>query len=394
MSHDPIAEENHFVHQVRELAPLIAASVGEIDATRDIPAELFEQLVERGLFRLLQPKAIGGAQLTPPEFVRVLEEAAKHDASTAWCLGQNNVCSTVSAYLEPHAASAMFASPRDILAWGPGPGEARVSDGGYVLNGQFSFASGSRHATWLGAHVPVIEADGARRTASDGSPGSFTMLFPRDKASVTDNWHVLGMRGTGSDSFSVEDVFIPQQMTIARDYAIKPRLSDPLYVFTSSTLYSSGFAAVALGMARATFDAFTSAMRDTIPRGASRSRGANNVVQTQVGQAEAKLRSARMFLLGSLDDVWAGVQANGTMSDEQRLSLRLSTTWAIQQSREVISALYLSAGSAAIFESGPFERRFRDIHTLCQQIQGHAAHFETVGQILMGMEPDRPMFTF
>lgn len=394
MSHDPISANNHFVHQIRELAPLIDASVATINETRDLPDELFDQMVNRGLFRLLQPREIGGAQLTPPEFVRVLEEAAKHDASTAWCLGQNNVCATVSAYLEPHAASAMFSTPRDILAWGPGPGEARVCDDGYMLSGKFSFASGSRHATWLGAHVPIIEADGSRRPASDGSPGSFTMLFPRDKANVTDNWHVLGMRGTGSDSYSVEDVFIPQEMTIARDYAIKPRLDDPLYVFTSSTLYSSGFASVALGMARATFNAFTSAMRDTIPRGASRSRGANNVVQSQVGQAEAKLRSARMFLLGSLDDAWAGAQENGTMSEDQRVSLRLSTTWAIQQSREVISALYLAAGSAAIFESGPFERRFRDIHTLCQQIQGHAAHFETVGQVLMGMQPDRPMFTF
>lgn len=379
---------------VRELGPTIAAAADEIERIRDIPDALFDRLIERDLFRLLVPRAYGGAELDPPRYVRILEEVAKSDASVAWCLGQNNVCAMVAAYLEPAAAREIFDSPRAILAWGPGPGEARVTDSGYLLSGRFDFASGSRHATWLGAHVPVIEADGTRRVGADGTAKLHTMLFPRAEAQIHDTWRVLGLRGTGSDSYSVAGVQIPEARTLVRDSSASLRQQGALYVFAQSHLYASGFAAVALGIGHACLDAFVSTLRDTVPRGASRPRGANNVVQSEVARAEARLRSSRMFLFGSLEEIWSGVQHSGALTDEQRLTIRLASTWAIQQAREAVTAVYLAAGALAIFESQPFERRLRDIHALSQQMQGHAAHFETVGQIRMGMAPERPLFTF
>jgi alkylation response protein AidB-like acyl-CoA dehydrogenase len=390
--HDP--HDAGLLQSVRDLGPAIAAAADEIERTRDIPDALFDRLIGRDLFRLLLPREYGGAELDPPQYVRILEEVAKSDASVAWCLGQNNVCAMVAAYLEPAAAREIFDSPRAILAWGPGPGDARVAPGGYVLSGKFDFASGSRHATWLGAHVPVIEPDGTRRVGADGSARLHTLLFPRAEAQIHDNWRVLGLRGTGSDSYSVPGVRVPEARTLVRDNAAALRQKGPLYVFTQSQLYASGFASVALGIGQACFDAFVGTMRDTVPRGASRSRGANNVVQSEVAQAEARLRSSRMFLRGSLEEIWTGVTKSGAMTDEQRLTIRLASTWAIQQAREAVTALYTAAGALAIFESQPFERRFRDIHTLCQQLQGHAAHFETVGQMRMGVKLERPLFTF
>ena len=387
-------QRQQLLQVVRELGPTIARSANDIERMRDIPDALFDELVEHDLFRLLLPAEYGGMETPPPQLVRVLEEVARHDASTAWCLGQNNVCSTVAAYLQPDAVAEIFDSPRAIVAWGPGPGEARVESSGYRLNGRFDFASGSRHATWLGAHVAIHERDGTKRLAPNGSPTLQTLLFPRHQAQVEDTWHVLGLRGTGSDSYEVRDIFVPHSRTVSRNPMSLPRQHGPAYVFTSSTLYASSFAGIALGIAQATFDAFVAGVRDTVPRGASRSRGANNVVQSQLGQSAARIRSARMYLLHSLDEIWDAVCRSGEMTHDQRLTIRLASTWAIQQSREVVSSLYLAAGAMAIFESRPFERRFRDIHTLCQQIQGHAAHFETVGQVLMGMEPDRPLFTF
>ena len=149
-----------------------------------------------------------------------------------------------------------------------------------------------------------------------------------------------------------------------------------------------------MGIARAIFDAFVATMRDTTPRGAARSRGANHVVQSEVGRAEAKIRSSRAWLFGVLERAWQDVSNGDPLGPENLLALRLASTWAIQQSREVVAALFQAAGAVAVLDSAPFERRFRDIHTLCQQIQGHSAHFETVGQVLMGLEPDRPLFTF
>jgi len=384
-----------YLARARELAPIIESCSAEIDAIRDLPDTLFQALLARDMFRLVQPREYGGAELEPMDLVQVIEEVAKHDASTAWCLGQNNVSATTAAHLEPAAVKEILGSPRGIIAWGPGPAQAKVAPGGYRLTGKFDFASGSRHATWLGAHVPIIETDGSRRTWPDGGPATYTLLFPRTSAKVMDTWHVIGLKGTGSDSYTVDDLFVPQAHAVPRGGPNrKPKVAGRLFKFTPSPLYASSFAGVALGIARATFDAFVQEMRDTTPRGASRTRGNNNVVQAAVGQSEARLRSARMFLLGSLEQIWAEMEHQEALNRAQQLTVRLASTWAIHQARETVTQLYMAAGSSAVFNQRPFEKRFRDIHTLTQQFQGQAAHFETVGQILLGMEPDRPMFTF
>ena len=106
---------------------MISQAGPAIEETRDLPSEVFDGLVEHDMFRLVQPRDYGGAELPPLEFMRVIEEVAKHDASTAWCLCQNNVCALISAYLPPATATAIFDSPAGILAWGPGPGEAPIS---------------------------------------------------------------------------------------------------------------------------------------------------------------------------------------------------------------------------------------------------------------------------
>ena len=382
------------LEQVRAIGPLIDAASPEVDARNNLPDALFAALIERDLFRLLQPRDYGGAELTPIEFVQIMEEIGKHDASTAWCIGQNNICATVAAYLEPDAVREIFRTPRDIVAWGPGPGEAHAVPGGYRLNGRFSFASGSRNATWLGAHVPVIEPDGKRRIAPNGAAITYTLLFSKSKVQVQDTWQVMGLKGTGSDSYGVADLFVPAAFALARSTAVKPRVAGRLYAFTPSTLYSSSFAALGLGIARATHDAFVRDIKNSIPRGARQPRGENHVIQAKIGTTEAQLRSARMYLIGSLEEIWAEVQQTGALTAEQNVNIRLATTWAIQTAREVVADLYVAAGAMAIFQANPFEKRFRDIHSVSQQIQGHAAHFETVGQIFLGMQPDRPMFTF
>ncbi len=383
-----------YLRHVHELGPRIDAAAAQIDETRDLPPDLFAELRARGMFRLVQPVEYGGAELDPPSLVQVIEAVARHDASTAWCLGQTNICAITSAYLDPAVTREIFGPDTGILAWGPGPGEARAVPGGFKVNGNFDFASGSRLASWLGAHVPVIEPNGTRRLGSNGKPITHTMFFPKSSATVRDTWQVMGLRGTGSDSYTLTDLFVPESYALARDSSRQPRVPGKLYVFTPSTLYASSFAGIALGIARAVMDSFVNDMRDTKPRGASRTRGESHVMQSQVAQNEARLRSARIFLLDSLSEIWNDAQNSGVLTKDQLVTLRMASTWAIQSAREAVAQLYAAAGALAIFNSRPFERRFRDIHTVTQQIQGHPAHFETVGQILLGREPDRPMFTF
>jgi alkylation response protein AidB-like acyl-CoA dehydrogenase len=295
-----------------------------------------------------------------------------------------------AAYLPPRAASEIFGSdPGAILAWGPGPDARAVAvDGGYLVTGHWSFASGCRHATWLGGYCPVYERDGAPRRRRDGKTEARTMLFPVTDATILDVWDVGGLRGTGSDSFRVSELFVPRERSLLRDDPAERQESGPLYCFPIGSLYASGFAGVALGIARRTLDALVDLARDKTPRGMSRALRDSAVIQSQVGQAEAQLSSSRVFLLESLGEIWRAVGRAGEITLDQRMRIRLAATYAIHQARRVVDAMHHAAGASAIFSSGAFDRRFRDMHAVTQQLQGRQAHFETVGQFLLGLEPD------
>ena len=375
---------------VHELAPMLAAAGDEIDRRRELPAEIVDALVEHGLFRLLLPHSLGGAELLPAQYVPIIEALAKIDASIAWCVNQNSGCSMSSAYLAAEVAREIFGHERGILAWGPGPGEARIVPGGYRVTATWGFASGSHHATWLGCHVPVIGADGKERLNPNGTPIIRTMLFPKSATEFTDIWHTIGLRGTGSDQYSVTDLFVPEDHSVdvlsRRD--MKAREEGLLYRFSSLVLYAAGFAGVALGIARSTLAHFIELARDKIPRGARNTLRNNNVIQREAAQAEARLSSARRYLIGSLEDITAAVAARGHITLDERMTIRLAATFAIHTALEVVDILYQAAGATAIFNENPFERRFRDIHSVAQQLQGRQQHFETVGQYLMGLEAD------
>jgi len=384
-----------YIARARDLGPELEAAADEIERRRELPESIVEALVDRGLFRLLLPRALYGAELPPAAYVQVIEEVAKHDASTAWCLGQANGCTMTAALLDPEVAREIFGPKRGIVAWGPpGPAEAREVAGGYRLTGTWSFASGSHHATWLGAHVAILGDDGTPRLRTDGGSVMRTLLFPKASARFTDIWHVIGLRGTGSDSYTVTDLFVPESHTVLREAEPKPRQPGPLYAFSSSNMYSCGFAGVALGVARSALEAFIALARDKIPRGARSTLRDDNVVQSQAAKSEARLRAARAFLMGSLEEIWVDVGRLGRVTLDHNTTIRLASTWAIHQARDVVDTAYHAAGATAIFESNPFERRFRDVHTVLQQYQGRQAHFATVGQILLGLRAESTMFTF
>ncbi len=378
-----------YLDRIRRLAPQFEALGDEIERERRLPHPLLDALFEAGLFRLLLPRALGGAELDPVGFVRVIEAVARLDASTAWVLCQTAGCSMVAAYLPPDVAREIFADdPRGVLAWGPGPDARAVAvEGGYRVTGTWSFASGGRHATWLGGQCPILDADGSPRLRN-GTPETRTLLFPTTSARWIDVWHVIGLRGTGSDAFTVTDLFVPQAYSVARDDPSERRLAGPLYCFPTGSLYASGFAGVALGIARATLDAFVELARDKTPRGSTRALRESAVVQSQLAQAEARIGAARAYLLGSLDEIWREVGRVGSLSLTQRVRIRLAATYAIHQAKEAADVAYHAAGATAVFTSSAFERRFRDLHTVTQQLQGRLAHFETVGRFLLGLDID------
>jgi alkylation response protein AidB-like acyl-CoA dehydrogenase len=387
--------DTDYLQKARELAPILAAASDEIEELRELPERIVEALIEGGFFRMLLPRSLGGAELDPLTYVQVLEEIAKADPSTAWCLGQNSGCSMSAPYLEPAVAREIFGPPRGILAWGPdlpGAGRGVAVEGGIRVTGRWGFATGSRHATWLGAHVPIFEPDGTPRMNPNGRPFVRTVLFPKSSAEIIDNWHVIGLRGTGSDSYALDDLFVPQKYTCSRDNKAERREPGLLYRFTSGMIYAMGFSNVSLGIARGALEAFVELARDKIPRGARKTLRENNVIQSEVAQSEAKLRSARAFIHTTLREMWEEAEEKGDFGLDKHWQLRLASTWAIHQARDVVATGYHAAGATAIFNDNPFERRLRDIHAGTQQGQGRPIHFETVGQILLGLPPEGRMF--
>ena len=220
------------VQKARDLMPLIAAASDENDEIRELTKPVVKVLIDGGFFTMLKTKSVGGMELKPSIFARVTEALAHADGSTGWVVCQSNGCATTSAYLHPNIAQEIFGSPDGIVAWGPpgSPYEATPVEGGYRITGKWRFMSGSQNATWLGAHLRVA-----------GTKETKTFLYPKSSATFHDIWHTLGLRGTASNEYSVDNLFIPHERAIYRDDPRDRRSDSPLYRFTSTQLYSIGF---------------------------------------------------------------------------------------------------------------------------------------------------------
>jgi alkylation response protein AidB-like acyl-CoA dehydrogenase len=382
-----LASAPDWIDRARALRPLISAAADRIEQEREIPEEVVAALHEAQLFRMLLPRSCGGGEVEPAIYVQVIEEIAKADASAAWCLGQANGGTVAGAYLDPEAARTVFGDPRAVVASGPNFGTAVAVDGGYRVTGTWPFASGRKHAIWLAGHCLVQEPDGKPRLYPDGKPFERTMFFPKEKATFKDIWHVMGLKGTGSDQFTVTDLFVPEDLSFTREWPPDRRENGPLYRFSNYQLFGVGFAGVALGIARATLDDFIALAREKAPRNSPQVLRDNALIQFQVGHAEAQLQSVRTFMVQTMRDLWDAVATGDTMDADQRARLRMTITFASQQSRDIVDVAYHAAGASAIFENNPFERRFRDVHTVSQQVQGHSSNFELLGQRLLGLDP-------
>jgi alkylation response protein AidB-like acyl-CoA dehydrogenase len=385
-----LAGDRAVVSRAEALRPAVEAASNTIEETRRLPPPLLDKLHEARLFRLLLPRSSDGIETDPVTFFHVIETIARGDASTAWCLSQAGGCAMSAAYLDLPVARAIFGDdPRAVLAWGPGPKVKAVEcEGGYRVTGVWAFASGGRHATWLGAHCPIFKADGTPLLDENGRQQERTMLVRTGDVQWTDIWNTVGLRGTASDQFALDGFFVRADHSITRDFERECRESGPLYRMGAGTCYQVGFAGVACGIARGALDCFLDVARNKVPRGLKSPLRDNAVVQSNLAQAEVNLRAARAFLLQSMAGIWKDLSAGNTITVEQRIIIRMASTNAIHKAKDAVDFAYNAAGATAIFENHPLERRFRDIHTVTQQLQGRLSHFETVGAWMMGADAD------
>ncbi|MDP6875041.1 MAG: acyl-CoA dehydrogenase family protein [Alphaproteobacteria bacterium] len=373
----------------RAVAPVLRATGARIEADRALPPDVVAAMHEGQLFRLSLPRRHGGAELALPQMAQAAEIIAGADASAAWCLGQALGCAMTAAFMDEEPAREVFDAADAVLAWGAGiQGELTATEGGYLVSGTWRFASGSHNATWLGGHSKVFEADGSPRMAENGRQANRTALFPREQAEMADDWYVMGLRGTRSEAYTVENLFIPEGLTADRETEAERRVNTTLFRFPTTAVYASLFSSVALGIAQSMFDDLLSLAREKTPRGARSALRDSPVFQSKLAELEAQLGAPRAYKHAVLSEIWDQVAATEDLSMDNRARIRLATTYAINQATAVSEQVYHLAGSTAIFDNEPFERRFRDIHAVSQQVQARFTNYETVGRYMLGHKAD------
>ena len=364
--------------RAHDLASTVAPHVDRINNERRIPEDVVRPLIDAGFFRLLLPRSLGGSELEHPEFLKVVRIFAEIDASVGWCVNQNNVFSTNAVRISESAAQEIWGDPTTVVTNGPPrPGTRAIkTQDGYRLTGRWDFSSGISHATWVAALAPVHQSDPIEMR---------TFLIPKSQVKVIDEWFVGGLRGTASQSFVNDDLFVPTE----RSYGLNEpsREPGPLYVLHTTPMFASGFANVALGVARTALNFAIDLTKRKTQQGGANILSADKTSQRMIGETEAYWNSARAFLDEATNQLWRTVVEHHKLATEERIKVRLAGTHAIRTSADIVNTAYTICGSTAIFETNTIQRCFQDAHAIRQQIQGRPDHYDTVGQFYLGLEP-------
>jgi alkylation response protein AidB-like acyl-CoA dehydrogenase len=380
------------IEAARRIAPLVRACRDEGERERRLPAQVLAAMHEARLFRMYIPKALGGLEIDPITSMTVVEEIARADAAAAWNLMLGATYGLWAAFLPEDAASEIYGSPDAVVAGALRPtGRARPVDGGFVVDGRWSFASGIRHAAWWNAGCLVGRDGGGDADAPPPTPEAWLVFFPAEHGELIDNWGVGGLRGTGSHDYAVCRLFVPGARAIRFDAA--PRAPGPLYRLPRQALLDNTMAALPLGIARAAIDTLVEiAAGGKRPAGAGAPLAERRTIQADVARAEALYLSGRAFLYDSVARSWEAAQAGRALLVREVAVLRLARTYAVQAAVQAVDLMYADAGGAAIYTRNPLERCFRDIHTVTQHVSMNPANYEVSGRVLLGLDPDRELY--
>ncbi|MEV0001763.1 acyl-CoA dehydrogenase family protein [Micromonospora sp. NPDC050980] len=376
------AEQREWLGRVRELAPLIAAHRDGSEHARETPREVFEALRDAGLTRMWVSKQFGGSQLSILAGVTVVEALARLDASVAWLVGTQAALSRLSDYLPEPVAERLYREHTGLVVGATRPtGHAERVDGGYRLTGEWPLASGFAHAGWL-LCTAVVTSGGEPVTGPAGREARL-LLVPREQAQCRDTWRTLGLRGTGSNDFRVADVFVPEELTVARSdiLAYPPARPSQGYAIDYFTFVHYADAPVTLGIAQDALEAFRPVVTRKVPVGGTVALAENHTVQDRLARAEMAAYSARVLLWEAARQ---GDRHGAAGGQPLTATVRLTAATVAHKATEAVDTLYDLAGTSAIYTGNRLERCFRDIHTANKHISMAPAHFEMVGQYLVG----------
>jgi alkylation response protein AidB-like acyl-CoA dehydrogenase len=377
----------------RSLAPRIRARADEIEATRQLPPDLVLELANARLFKVALPESEGGLGADVLTALRVIEEVARADGSTGWCLAMAINTFRQSAQLAPEVRRELFFSDPIGVSAGSARerGRAVAVAGGYRVSGHWFFASGCMHSHLLHGACRVFDGDRPRLRPNGDQEIRIAFFHPKSRVRIVDTWDVSGLRGTGSHDIVVEDLFVPEERTFSA-LDRRARVTGPMNRIHGFDLAGCGFCCVGLGVARAAIDAFVELATVKIPRSSSDLLRERSMVQAQVGEAEALLRSGRAFLFEVIGQMWETVLAGQPIAERQRCELRLAMTHAAQSAARATHLVCVAAGTTSIFARSPLERYARDAEVVTRHNQLQVVNYEAVGRSVLGLESTSPLF--
>jgi alkylation response protein AidB-like acyl-CoA dehydrogenase len=369
---------------IQRLAPLIAEERDGFDRSRRLPDAVFRALAEAGLFRLWLPSAMDGPELSPAEFMQVVEAASAVDGSIGWIVANGAGMSRIAGYLPVSIARDWFADPCAFIASATGAvGLAEPVVGGYRVTGRWPFGSGASHASRFMGLAAV--SDG-----SDKPP--MCCYFARDDVTIHDTWHVSGLRGTGSSDFEVRGAFVRAEHT---HNLIAPVPCQPgiIYRIPGLSIFPWSISGAPLGIASGVMSAFAkSATQKKTRIGMTVRLQDREMVQSAVGRAEAILGAARAFLKEAMTELVATLDDDGDRRMRARARLRIACAYAAEGSASVVQMLTTEAGASAIFESNALERAGRDIHAAVKHVAMSPQSYVVAGRLNLGLDPGTMRF--
>jgi 3-hydroxy-9,10-secoandrosta-1,3,5(10)-triene-9,17-dione monooxygenase len=373
------------------LVPVLRERAGHTEELRQLPEETIEDLHRTGLFRILQPKRVGGSELPFRSIVELVSVIGKGDGSTAWVLAN------LAAH---HWMLGMLPKQAQDEVWGQSPdnligsalifprGRARKVEGGYRVTGRWPFSSGVDPSSWnlIGAIMHDEDTGVAQ-------PRIF--LLPASDYTVIDTWHVIGLIGTGSKDVAADDVFVPDYRSVAVEQItggpnsgseVNPAV---LYRLPAVSLFAFCIAGVSLGIAQGAIDYFTETTRTRTSYYTGRNLADFVTLQIHVAEATAITDSARAVMLLDCDEATRIVEDGRIPSLQERARYRRDGAYAATLCTRAVDVLFQATGGGAIYARNPLQRAFRDIHAAnAHYVLNWDINGAMFGRILLGLAPD------
>ncbi len=350
----------------------------EFEAQKYISPDIIERFKAVGVYRALVAKRFGGDEKSPAEFCELIETIARADGSAGW-VASFGIGGVYLAALPVETLTKLYAKGPDVVFAGGifPPQPAELVDGGYRVNGRWSWGSGSMGAEVIGAGILPKNGD------NSGLPRMAVM--PRDQVTIEPNWDVMGLLGTGSHDIVVKDVIVPPEWTFVRGGASS--LDTPLYRYPTLSFAAQVLTVVGLGIARAAIDEVLGMAAGRASVTGAPNLGERIYVQLEIAKIEAELRAARAWFYQAIDDVWQVLLAGDKPSDHLVSMLRLSTTHASRVSADVTRRAQMVSGGTGVYESCPLAAQVRDAQMITQHAFMGDITYQNAGAMLFGLKP-------